>query len=847
MLNLESALVIELKDAITWGSALRPSDSGELTTVDPAAALDITAYARRDRELAYRDVINAYAVFKVALEVAEVWHYSAAKPTLQGAPYTAQLPHIPGEARNLDSVVYHVKNSSVPYDAARITDKDLYGRDALLFEVLARAAAVFENPPITRIDNSGTITPSVVWSKAEGVDVQVDASPSLPLGVDLFKKPDQYLAERDNQIAAYVSRLAEILKNPFEFAERLYVRITGTDTRQAEVYVRTYPYWKTGVIYGLDDEVYYESVYYRANGTTTNVPVDDDVVDADWTEISAPTKRLFVAEPVLDGRNQIVYNTVDKTLQWVREQSDSVHVPQLFALSVPGIFPGQSIQTLTRAPETKDAQFFAEKASRTVFEGEIGQHIVTPGQSNYNPSWLQTTATPSTSGGFIIQDEDEKAACLPVPGNMSIKFSGLSAPAGKYRVSALARPETDLVIPGAQNTSGIVSTGDGATFPTLSSTIGYTLALPPGAWTMQFEYTNVSGTTKSFGVNVTYGSTSVFRDVLPLPFTDSAGDPLDNGTVMTSPEIALTPDYAYKPLQFTWTYGSGQFHLRRILFTLADSEPGRYSLEATFCGKTAVMDVIGTKKQPEVMHFDFVSTGSNFEPVFTLKWTDGTALLPLVLPQAAVVHYAAVSTLFPYPVTPSSNGFEGIKQDYLERALRSVLDSYRKGIASAAALPEFDDEGTWHATSTQMWMKFIRSYHERLYSELVSEDSLISKGKEYIVAEGSGGAGIEYNGVTYRNGETFIGVEGETAFTNLGTSSLLRTGAFRIGTPSDVGRPALVPDGLEYDELTATVKCHYDASKSLPTIQTFQPWMVEIGIHVAAASFWATDIPLMSS
>ena len=136
--HLESALVIALRDTIKWESALDAPESGTLTPLDPRLPFNPSTYQTRDRQLAYRDLIVAAAVVEVSVQVGDVYNYSTLRPKLQG-PVAFALPFVGTEAGTLSSQVRHVTNVSIPYDAARYADADLYGRDSIVYEILARA------------------------------------------------------------------------------------------------------------------------------------------------------------------------------------------------------------------------------------------------------------------------------------------------------------------------------------------------------------------------------------------------------------------------------------------------------------------------------------------------------------------------------------------------------------------------------------------------------------------------------------------------------------------------------------------------------------------------------------
>ena len=62
------------------------------------------------------------------------------------------------------------------------------------------------------------------------------------------------------------------------------------------------------------------------------------------------------------------------------------------------------------------------------------------------------------------------------------------------------------------------------------------------------------------------------------------------------------------------------------------------------------------------------------------------------------------------------------------------------------------------------------------------------------------------------------------------------TTSHRLGRPFDIGRPALVPDGLELT-LDGEVTCTNNALRSVPVYRAFQPWMIDSGIYVMEDGF----------
>lgn len=830
--QLESALVLSLRSPLKWQSALETSSSGTLTPLNPDATFDPLTYQARDRELQYRDLIVGAAVVDTALEVANVWHYLPDHPILQG-PTVPTLPlatsEITSTGTNL-SMVRHVKNVSIPWDAARYADADLYGRDTLLYEVLARACQTFIDPPILPADPNSVVVASggsLAWSLAEATSTPADVNAALPLNRDLFKKPDQFLADRDNQLAAYVSRLSQVLKNPFEYALRLYVSVDGVSEREPEVYVLT-----------------------EDDGST----------------------RTWKAEPALSDRNMFVYDSSNKTLQWVREQVDEVHVPQLYALTIPGIEIGQTITTLPQVPENKDAQFWRQKAGQVEPEG--------PSITD-TPAYLERTDSNVTIGGVMQVD----AASLTVP-NTSVTFQMTgTVPAGNTRLAVLIEPKSQVEIIGGQNmsdttgtlggasyaisvasggiapaTSYVVEGGDGIVYNSVSYApnavftgftgvttytqvngafpsavrqynLAFNLPLPTGAWKFKFDYGNISGTnTTGFGVKATYVATGqdaleILQDTTPLPWTGINGDTLTSTEVDFN--VVNTDPFG---LNLYWTYGDGQFHVRKIYLRNVTQTTGSYSMIATV-GTLTYTNVSGLNNLPEVMLFDGSYSADQINPPVSINYSAASSL-PLLFKQVQM------QSLGTYTSTPVASRFQGWRQECLDRTERVVQAGYNATIqaftAAGSVIPSFRDSGSgWSAEATDAWMGFVEVKNPRLREVPDVGTSDIVVGRQYEVTTGP----VVYGGTVYGSGDKFYGVYSSGSDY---TGEVMQVGALMKSKPGHVGRPALVPAGL-YLESTGSVRASLDTTLSVPEFVSCQPWMIDQGFYVAQEEFWMPE------
>jgi hypothetical protein len=826
--QLESALILSLVDTIKWESALGPKDAtGDLTTVDPAAPLDVTKYARRDRELAYRDLINAAAILKVSLETETVFNSTPIRPKVQGLA-TEIMPPTPGDLGRVNSQVVHVKNASLPIDALA-TDKDLAGRDALLYEVLARACQVFSVPPLTPNDPTGASIPGVTaWSQAEAAAGQSDINPALPVATPTFKNPDQNLTDRDNQIAAYVSRLCQILKNPFSFADRLYVKIENVNERELEVYSLIRVYFEPGQAYLVDDEVFYGTTWWRAIVFTVETPG----TGTDWEAIDAPTERIFQADPNLLGRNRIVYNTALKTLEWISESLSEAHTPQIYALSIPGPEIGQLVTTVPAIPEAKDAEFWRQKASRIVYQGTLASHV----DGYHDTTHVHTGVTQADTTG------------LTGPGDLKFPFTAQLDQQAKYRFSALVKPSQEIAILGAYNDLGLSGTLSGLTFTGGYAPAGglpglpvpFTISLPAGGWELVLQYTDLAGVTKGFGTKITNNGISVLEDAAPLLFQDSNGIEFPIGTLLDSNPIIFTSSGGLNTFNVAWTYGNGSFHIRTLTFTNRDRKIGRYSIRVDIqdnAGNSVIssngtliptVDAWGERNIYGVMPFDFVANQPVANPEVIFKWQPETEQLPL---QVRQVHLERLDSLEP---VPEFGGFLSWKQECLYRAERAVNTAHATFIAQTAPadMPDFTLDGTlWDKTSTDNWMSAIETYQPRLRN--IPNVTSIIEDRQYKVVGGY----IVYNGGTFTNGQKFYGTDSSDFLAYGGQVD--QQGAFTLAFPGHIGKPALLPLGLFYDN-DNIVQANPTAQQS-PVITVCQPWMVEAGIYVARPDFWSPE------
>lgn len=834
--QLESALVIELSPTIRWEAALDTNGdtAGKLTAVDLAKPFDVTQFNRRDRELAYRDLINANAVVKVGLEIASIFGGAVSIPRVEGQTVQT-LPYVASDIKDTSSQVVHVRHADVP-TAALASDMDLAGRDALIYETLATACEVFRDPPLEGLQSG--ISDTSAWSLGEEVEERVNINSALPLDRDAFANPDKHLAHRDNLVAAYASRICQVLKNPFAYATRLYVAITGTDEREVEVYSLIKPPYVLGSTYNLDDEVWYHGDWWRALRETRDVPT---VQSEDWTTITDSSTRIWTAEPALSDRNRIVYDVADKTLKWYRENNDVSSVPQLFALSVPGIFEGQYVDTVLAIPEQKDAQFWRKKAARIVFAGTVISDIA--------------AVTDTTFGTNVLVADD--AAVMTVPQNtpMRVLFPGATLEAGRrYQVSALVVPQPVLKVFGDQtSTEGVTIadrglTFDGAYMPTTltaGDAVLFSLQLPAGVWTCTMEYTNLGDVTNGFGVGVTtqdvtqsYTNT-VRSDAVPLLFEDANSNPLTNGDLVQADPFTISSAGNQLNISITWAYGPGLFHLRSLTFEqLTPPSLTRYSMEGNLTTElststtagASTLDVYGSPTHFGVMPFDFTTVASG-GTYLNLLWkpTGETEQVPLMVRQVSLHEWVENDP------TPDALGFEGFRQDCLNRAEKAAQQAWNKMVNGyEGVVPVSVYNGTWSRDTMEEWISLVEIYEPRLREVPGIESGAVTDNFQYEVT----GSYVVYNDAQYFTGDTFYGTLTQSEYTGDGIKQL---GAFKRSQPGHLGKLGLMPYGVVYNYQSGTIAAPSSTDVAMPFVVTLQPWMIEAGAYVSQPDFWLVD------
>lgn len=450
---LQSVRILPIPSVILWGQSVI-SDTG-LSTVNTAAAVDTTAYAARDMELAYRDVVLTSILAKISARSAEIFGIDATRPAVQGVSEGTIDNIVSDMASTVSSpgAVTHVSSASVPVNALA-TDCQLYSRDLVLHEALVQIAQIFDDPQVS------VLTPCAVddtWSLAEGVDQRSAVNAAIPFSVGLFKCPDQELSGRDNKIAAAIANVSYELNDLYGRSSKLLVQVNDAGgVREPDVYVL------------LSDDGRY---------------------------------RSFVTSPGLDLRNRIVYDRMLKTVAWFGETyagAGSTSFAGRMALNL----PSAQLQVIGDILQYRDSQFWRQKSSELrlnsyktilVYAHDVVSDISSVGQAIHQPDsvLLPSSGTSVTLVPQIIS---------PVP--------------AIYRLAVYFEPSRVARLYGSFNVNGVVPDDGYSATLVGPGFLNWSLKLVSGTYTVSFQFADMTMTDESFSAIVTWNGLVLFNGTM---------------------------------------------------------------------------------------------------------------------------------------------------------------------------------------------------------------------------------------------------------------------------------------------------------------------------------------------
>ena len=236
-----------------------------------------------------------------------------------------------------------------------------------------------------------------------------------------------------------------------------------------------------------------------------------------------------------------------------------------------------------------------------------------------------------------------------------------------------------------------------------------------------------------------------------------------------------------------------------------------------------------TAYQPETLLFDVVTTAQSPAVVeFRMNGNLGTdSLLPVQVKQVVI------QTVGTYSATPDSAGFSGWRQECLDRSERILQQAYGEiGVAYGTNFPTLYTAGTgWDWRNSEDWMALLETQQPRLREIVDVPSGSLMPGRQYRIVAGT----VTYNAVAYGIGDTFYATQaGGTTFT--GAGQIDQIGAFQKSNAGHVGKPCLIPYGLEFSGSLTTLA--FAGSFASPCIVSCQPWMIDRGLYTAQEEFW---------
>ncbi len=684
VLYVNGTLVSEGLVVPTGGTLVETS-----TLINPYGLFDWYDYQKRDLELIGRDHAVAAAVVTVSSNAATVFGTRVERPRQLGMTYPV-LPDSSADRSitvNQFGTVSYVVPSSVPYDEVT-ADKDLYGRDLLLHETLARTSNIFVNPPVISVDTHGTAVGSIndVWSFADGSPVNEGINPVLRLDVDLFSKPDKTLAFNDNSLGVYVANVENFLKNPFITAEQLIIQVVSSGTT------------------GLEAEWY----------------------SHDPSQDTAHT-RVWVAEPRLTGRYKIVYYTDTGLLRWYPPSANTIHIPQpqpfvnnSTVISGPGT---DQIDFVVNTLAKQDSAFYAQKA---------GQLVLTEGQSK--SSLLSGAYCAAIDQGGLVQN-------VQLTLTNAIRLQSLpDITAGDVYVGMTIIPQSYYEVLGCQ-LNGLTPTQDsGGLFPAaVSTTADYSFELLPGNYQFEVSYTNYGGDTPNdFPVLISFGGSIVSTS--PLVF--GAEGYQDGDVVKKTFNLLATGTNAQ--LSISWTgpaASTSQLKVLDIRFVSSDVTPLSIKMNAALMnGNTevgsALFECNGLRNRPDVAVFKFSPGSTVSNPSILVNLVQNSNLPALAINQVQLGRSKNLA------LSQNVDGLGNYPWSMLNRAFNSVVDSFN-AIADYQD-PRIEVSSTvyqWNRSSTQNWISQLETQETRFNLAFrpagpldVGNPAIIPNGLQYLTS-----------------------------------------------------------------------------------------------------------------
>lgn len=365
----------------------------------------------------------------------------------------------------------------------------------------------------------------------------------------------------------------------------------------------------------------------------------------------------------------------------------------------------------------------------------------------------------------------------PVPGQLLFSLP-IVIPSGCVRIGLLIQPSRFVSILGFLNTARSAN----GTAVTLSApgSVTYEVPLPRGRSQLQLEITDLTAATPAFDLEITVDGDLVFDGA--FAFNRTAGTPvLTQGFELNyAPEDTSGNTLAVvtATIVVRWLGGAGQFTLNRLLFTTPAPAglPLSYSMQVQVGPNrpTTAIELVGLAERQDVVWFDTIVPSTLIDPVLGITFQGGQ--------QAALyVHGYDLRVFDVQSALPDPAGFEPHKTTLAQQALLCCQEAWKTTLLTSPTDPRTLVDGlyTWDAPANARWFAMLE-------------------------------------------------VAGATRLTQ----------AFTAAGPGDIGRPALVPDGLVLNADDVTVEATHALARLQPVFRTLQAWMLEFNPRVAGPDFW---------
>lgn len=788
-------------DPLVLPFGLVRAPDAELTVVDLEAPLRDTLpdYARRDAELGHRDLVAGVLAAKLLYAVSQAWGVNVQQLVLPFQPVSDTPVYSDSDtAYNAFARLTHLTGEDVVASAIRV-DKECYNRDHLIYKAVAEIAVTLDSA-VRPTDYSYGGAPSLYWSPAQGL-VSTHTVSFRGWGQELFNDPDRNLTERDNIIGRAVAVAGRIIREGYRHVTRVSAAIweNGIKTHEHETYVK--------------------------------VSEDDRYVD-------------FAAFPRISGANLLRYDKLGNRIQFVHAGGPTFGTGPFIPvgsdgswLDVTGTLPvaptSQRVAVAAGSAQVRDSAYWAQKA----------------GQVNFSPNTEEPALsfTAANASGPAVLSRRNKSVSFVIPDG---------TPVGAYAVYVDVTPSGPRLAPLVPLIIGTA----------LSTSCAEIAAYPGRRDVVAAAYIRSSTDEERLYVSISYPNTDAdYATVAAV------------GTAARSAGASFTLNpYGIKELWQHRAWRDG-FYGREIV-TFSQSTQLRINAVELRLRDTAAVT-------PNAAGLQGVKAECLSRALASVRAAYAEAILdPVVEPVFEVLNVTVGKAIPPYQIT-AHNAHAANFVVNLSATLRVTgfgeLDDYEVGaelilwpnlVAQTPAVVEIV------AVTNTGGMLEVTADRALSYS---GGGTLVPRKRSFRFAVANAPVGIACNETTgvvsgAVNFSTFTGslecealvatpdalvsstpvalavtaapakspyawtsagIENWTEAMVNGREPRLRS-AFRLGTAGDVGRPALVPDGLRL-EADGTVSSAYRTRSSVPVLTCFEPWMIGAGVYVCVDSFWS--------